>query len=158
MTLLAHGGMLPRYEPNDGERKVSPRRKGVKQGVLLFLIGALLVPLLGVFAAFSPDRISVAFQFFAAVAAIICFGGGALRMFYAALFEESARTHQFVAPTSYAPPAISHSPARLSALPPSKGNPTVGWKARPETAEILQPPSVTDNTTRLLEKHNPDTE
>src|SRR2546422_5304487 len=70
MVLLAHGGMLPRYEPTDQEKKNSPRRKGVKQGVLLMLIGAVIVPLLGVFAGFAPPRIDVAFQFFTALAAI----------------------------------------------------------------------------------------
>jgi len=155
--LLAHGGLLPRYEPS-GERTISPRRKGVKQGALLMLIGAILVPLLGVFVAFSPDRISVAFQFFTAVAAIICFGGGALRMLYAAIFEEGARKPQFGPPASYAPPAITPPAARLSALPPGTVNPTTGWRGRPQTAEIVQPQSVTDNTTRLLEKRNSEAE
>lgn len=158
MVLLAHGGMLPRYEPADGERKISPRRKGVKQGVLLMLIGAVLVPLLGVFTAFAPGRIEIMFEFFAALAAIICFVGGPLRMLYAGLFEEGAPSRKFVAPTSYTPPSIPPPPARLSALPQPTSNPTVGWKPRPQTAEILQPPSVTDNTTRLLEKRDSDTE
>ena len=157
MALLAHGGLLPRYEPI-GERKMSPRRKGVKQGALLMLIGAILVPLLGVFVAFAPGRIEVMFEFFAAVAAIICFPGGLLRMLYAALFEEGAPTPQFGPPTSYAPPAITPPAARLSALPPGTVNPTTGWRGRPETAEIVQPPSVTDNTTRLLEKRNSEAE
>jgi hypothetical protein len=41
MILLAHGGTLPHFEPPSGE--ISPRRKGVKQGALLMLIGAILV-------------------------------------------------------------------------------------------------------------------
>src|SRR2546430_8257145 len=31
-----------------GEKTISPRRKGVKQGALLMLIGVLLVPILGI--------------------------------------------------------------------------------------------------------------
>lgn len=73
-----------------GETRISPRRKGVKQGALLMLIGAVLVPLLGVFSSFAPSRIGVAFEFFAAAAAILCFVGGPLRMLFAALFEEGA--------------------------------------------------------------------
>ncbi len=121
-------------------------------------LGAVLVPLLGVFSSFAPFRIGVAFEFFAAAAAILCFVGGPLRMLFAALFEEGAPPRQFVMPTSYAPPAIPPPPVRLSALPPAAATPPVGWRARPQTAEIVQPPSVTDHTTRLLEKSEPDTD
>src|SRR5438132_4955543 len=143
MVLLAHNGMLPHYEPARGEKKISLRRKGVKQGALLMLIGAVLVPLLGVFASFAPFRISLAFQFFAAAAAILCFVGGPLRMLFAALFEEGAPPRQFVSPSAYAPPAIPP-PVRVTALPQETATPTVGWRARPQTAEIVAPPSVTD--------------
>ncbi|HEX7529749.1 MAG TPA: hypothetical protein VF333_01300 [Pyrinomonadaceae bacterium] len=158
MVLLAHGGMLPSYEPVDGETKISARRKGVKQGAMLMLIGAVLVPLLGVFSNFAPFRIGVAFEFFCAAAAILCFVGGPLRMLFAALFEEGAPPRQFVMPTSYAPSAIPPPPGRLSALPPAAATPPVGWRARPQTAEIVQPPSVTAHTTRLLEKSEPDSD
>ncbi len=88
MVLLSHGGMLPHYESASGTPKASPRRIGVKQGALLMLVGAVLVPLLGIFSSFAPGRISVAFEFFAAAAAVLCFVGGPLRMLFAALFEE----------------------------------------------------------------------
>ena len=155
MVLLAHNGMLPRYEVPTGENKISARRKGVKQGALLMLIGAVLVPLLGIFSSFAPGRISVAFEFFAAAAAILCFVGGPLRMLFAGLFEEGAPPPQFVMPSSYAPPAIPP-PVRVTALPQANAAPTAGWRSRPQTAEILAPPSVTDHTTRLLEKAEPD--
>jgi hypothetical protein len=162
MHLLAHGGMLPHYQTDPGEKTISPRRKGVKQGVLLMLIGAVLVPLLGVFASFAPQRIGVAFEFFAAAAAILCFIGGPLRMLFAAIFEEGARSHQY-APSafpspSYAPPVIPAQPVRVAALPPPTVNTAGSWRQRPQTAEILQPPSVTDNTTRLLDKSEPEAE
>ena len=156
MVLLAHHGMLPHYEAAGAEMKTSPRRKGVKQGALLMLIGAVLVPLLGVFASFAPFRIGVAFEFFCAAAAILCFVGGPLRMLFAALFEEGAPPRPYVMPSTYAPAAMPP-PVRLAALPQATGNPTVGWRARPQTAEIVQPESVvTDHTTRLLEKSEPE--
>lgn len=154
--LLANGGMLPQYQPAQGEKTISARRKGVKQGVLLMLIGAVLVPLLGLFASFAPFRIGVAFEFFAAAAAILCFVGGPLRMLFAAIFEEGAPTRQFVTPPFYAQPAIPPQPVRVSALPPPAANPTIGWRQRPQTAEFVQPPSVTDGTTRTLEKPEPE--
>ena len=157
LTLLAHGGLLPQSEPT-AERKASPRRKGVMQGVLIFLLGILLVPILAVFTSFAPGRLSNMFEFFTIMAALLCFLGGALRIFYAAIFEETAPAPQFGPSASYAPPAITPPAARLSALPQGTINPTIGWRARPETAEIVQPPSVTDNTTRLLQKNNSESE
>jgi hypothetical protein len=152
MVLLAHGGALPNYQPPQGEKTISPRRRGVKQGVLLMLIGAVLVPLLGVFSSFAPFRIGVAFEFFAAAAAILCFVGGPLRMLFAAIFEEGAPERQFVAPPFYAQRGIPPQPAHVSALPPAAVSPTTASWRRPETAEILQPPSITDHTTKLLQK------
>lgn len=159
MHLLAHGGMLPRYQTPEGERGISSRRKGVKQGASLMLIGAILVPILGVMAGFAPGRLDNVFAFFAALSAIICFVGGPLRMLYAAIFEEAAPTSRFMPMSGYAPPTISVpqvGPARVTALPPQSVNTAGSWSTRPHTAEIVQPPSVTDSTTRLLEKPEPE--
>jgi hypothetical protein len=155
MHLLAHGGMLPQYPAPTGEKKTSPRRKGVKQGALLMLIGAILVPIFGVMSAFAPGRIEDLFAFFAALCAILCFVGGPLRMLFAAIFEEGAKAPQYVAAPSYMPPTVPPQRARISALPPPAVN-TEPWRARPQTAEIVQPPSVTDHTTKLLEKSEPE--
>ena len=154
--MLAHGGMIPHYQPVPGEKEISARRKGVKQGALLMLIGAVLVPLMGVFSAFAPGRLELMFEFFAALSAIICFVGGPLRMLFAAIFEEGAPPRQFVAPQSF--PAPIGPAARVSALPPASPNPANQRLPRPQTAEIFQPPSVTDHTTRLLEKSDPESE
>lgn len=154
--LLANGGMLPHYLPLEGERKISARKKGVKQGALILLLGVLLVPAFGVLYGWTDINL---FGFFAALAAVLCFIGGPLRMLFAALFEEGAPTRQFMAPSSYAPPAIAPQPAaRVSALPPAPVNPASQWRPRPQTAEILSPPSVTDHTTRLLDKSDSDTD
>jgi hypothetical protein len=156
MMLLANGGMLPHYLPPEGEQKVSPRKKGVKQGALILLLGVLLVPTFGVLYGWTDINL---FGFFAALAAVLCFIGGPLRMLFAALFEEGAPTRPFITPSSYAPPAIPPPPAaRVSALPPASVNPASQWRPRPQTAEILQPPSVTDHTTRLLDKSDSDTD
>ena len=39
MQLLASGGMMPMYREPEGPKVESPRRKGVKQGGMLFLYG-----------------------------------------------------------------------------------------------------------------------
>jgi hypothetical protein len=154
MVLLAHGGMIPQYQPPE-ERGISPRKRGVKQGALLLLLGAVLVPAMGVLYGFTNAEI---FGFFAALTAVVFFIGGPLRMLYAGLFEEGAKTYQVVMPQSYVAPAIPPAAARVSALPPAASKPTSTWRQRPQTAEIRQPPSVTDGTTRLLEKQKPESE
>lgn len=158
MILLAHGGSLPHYQPAQAEKTISPRRKGVKQGVLLMLIGAIIVPALGVMAAFAPGRLDNVFGFFAALTAILCFVGGPLRMLFAAIFEEGAPERQVVTPPYYAPSGLPPQQARVSALPPAAVSSTAPWRQRPQTAEIMQPPSVTDHTTRLLDKSEPEAE
>src|SRR5438874_3960535 len=126
MHLLAHGGMLPQYQPQ-GEKTISPRRKGVKQGASLMLIGAILVPILGVMSGFAPGRLENVFAFFAAMSAIICFVGGPLRMLFAAIFEQAAPPqYQIPTQTSFTPPALPQ--ARVSALPPPSVNNTAPWR------------------------------
>lgn len=151
MQLLATGGALPGFQLDQGPREMSPRRKGVRQGAALLLSGAVLVPLLAVLDKYTGLNLEI----FAALASVIFFIGGPLRMLFAALFEEGASPRPRIAPSSYMPPTIPAqrgSAVRGTALPsPSVNNPASGWRPRPNTAEILQPPSVTDGTTRLLD-------
>ena len=152
MHLLGHGGILPHYPTDPGDTTISPRRKGVKQGVILMLLGVLFVPIFGVMAGFSPGRVADIFAFFAAITAIICFIGGPLRMLFAGIFEEGAKPKSYMPAVSYMPPAMPPPQARMSALPPPAVN-TQPWRARPDTAEIVPPTSVPDHTTKLLEKN-----
>jgi len=148
MHLLATGGALPGLQFEEGSREISPRKKGVRQGAALVLSGAVLVPLLAVLDKYTGLNLEI----FTALAAVILFIGGPLRMLYAGLFEEGASTRPRLAPASYVPPAMPAqrgTPAR--ALPPQSVNPAPGWRPRPNTAEIRQPPSVTESTTRLLD-------
>ena len=149
MHLLANSGILPHVEA--GETKISKKRKGVTQGVVIFLAGILIVPIFGTMSAFSDGRISEVFAFFAAMSALICFVGGLLRTLFAAIFEEGAKPQPYMTAPSYMPPAVPPAPARVAALPPPSVN-TQPWRQRPDTAEIVPPTSVPDHTTKLLEK------
>ena len=152
MHLLAHGGILPVYQ-QPGEKTISPRRKGVKQGALLMLLGAIVVPIFGVMASFAPGRLDNLFAFFAELSAVICFVGGPLRMLFAAIFEEGAPPNQFTPQLNYRVPAPAIPPAHVSALPPAPAaNSASQWRQRPQTAEIQTPGSVTDSTTQLLDR------
>ena len=151
IQLLGTGGIIPVYRNPDEPVQISARRKGVKQGGMLLLSGAVLVPLLGVMASFGN---SAFLEILTAFAAIICFIGGPLRMLYAAVFEEGAPTPVRM----YGPPPVSKPqfgpPMQHQALPPPPARSASGWRSRPNTAELVNPPSVTENTTRLLEKED----
>lgn len=155
LQLLDSGGILPFYSSEP--REPSPRKKGVRQGGLLLLLGILIVPMLGILSSFSPGRIGVLFELLAALSSIIFFVGGLMRMLYAALFEEgAARPHAIASP--YIAPAMPTQlgvVSRSAALPPVTGRVPSGWQQRPATAELVRPPSVTENTTRLLGKEDP---
>ena len=152
--LLNNGGLVPVYRNPDEPVAISARRKGVKQGGLLLLSGAVIVPILGMFASFT----NAAFlEILTALAAIICFIGGPLRMLYAAVFEEGAPqpfrpygpppTPMPVHPQQFGPPV------QRPALTPPPARAQGAWR-RPNTAELANPPSVTENTTRLLDKED----
>ena len=154
--LLASGGIMPAFPVSEGDAERSPKWKGVRQGMILFLIGVLLVPIMGVFSAFTRGALSEGFEMLAALFALICFVGGLVRMLYAALFEQGAsRVMLPSAPTNYVPPSLAASQTgsgRVNVLPPATANPAGGWR-RPNTAELVGRPSVTENTTRLLDKN-----
>jgi hypothetical protein len=150
--LLSSGGNLQVYRSSDEPVPVSARRKGVKQGGLLLLSGAVIVPILAIFASYGNSRFV---EILAALAAIICFIGGPLRMLFAAVFEEGAPK-----PVGMYGPAPMRVPQQFvphvqsPALPPPPVRPQPSWRPRPNTAELANPPSVTENTTRLLEKED----
>ena len=154
IQLLGSGGMLPAYRTSDEPVPASPRRKGVKQGATLLLLGIVVVPILGMFASFAMG--STFLEILAGLAAIICFIGGPLRMLYAALFEEGAPKPR----PQYGPPIPMHVPPQFTphvqapALPPQPARSPGAWRRRPNTAELANPPSVTENTTRLLDKED----
>jgi hypothetical protein len=152
IQLLGTGGLLPLYHQSDEPVPISPRRKGVKQGAILLLSGAVIVPILGVLASFSNAAFP---QILAALAAIICFIGGPFRMLYAALFEEGApRRIPAYGPTPpVAVPQQFGPPRQPGALPPPPARAPSAWR-KPNTAELANPPSVTENTTRLLDKED----
>lgn len=113
----------------------------------------LLVPLVAI--------ITVNFQMnpelFVPFTAIFCFVGGLLRILYALLMEDVYPSPEVNHVAVYAPSGIPQvdTSARNVALPPASANPAAGWRPRPHTAEIYQPPSVTENTTRLLDREDP---
>lgn len=160
MELVANGGVIPQYQPpSEGTRKVSPRRKGVQQGFALIFLAAVLTPFFAVLHEYLgfPD-------IFIALSAVIGFIGGALRVIYALIFEEGAQKVIYLNAHPQQPvfsPYQQSTPMprplaeanRARPLPPQQSAPIQGWR-RPNTSELINPPSVTENTTKLLDKQD----
>jgi hypothetical protein len=161
VELVANGGVIPQYQPpSEFPRKVSPRRKGVQQGVALIFLAAVLTPLFAVLHEYLgfPDL-------FIALTAVIGFIGGVLRVVYALIFEEGAQKVVYLNPQTQQPlfspyqqpvpqqPKPFADVPRARPLPPQQSTPAQGWR-RPNTAELVNPPSVTENTTKLLGKQD----
>jgi len=152
--LLAHGGQLPWRPPAPGSGHLSPRQKGIRQGAMLMLSTLLIVPLLailGVAMLGFPGEI-------VALAAVGCFMGGFLRILYAFFLESKVPADAAAAQQVYMPPSAVPNylgtPQQISALPPPQSAPVPIYHRpqRFDTGEIAPPSSITENTTRLLEK------
>jgi hypothetical protein len=152
--LLKTGGQLLTPPAKKGG-PLSPRSKGLRQGAMLMLSTLVVVP---VTAILGVAMLNLPGELVGAVA-VICFMGGFLRMMYALLMESSvAPEAPNAAPQQYVPPTsvpnylgTHHSP---SALPPPQSSPVNAYRMpqRFDTGEMAPPPSVTDHTTRLLDK------
>ena len=147
--LIANRGVLPSYDPG-GEQEPSPRRKGVKQGVMILMVG-MIVSIL--FAILNSNLGTP--EFLAEVSAAITFIGGPMRILYAVFFFEQGAPRNRVVVQTYVPPNTNASfgaPGRQTALPPAQTPPVPVYRPQQHTSEIVRPPSVTEGTTRLLEK------
>lgn len=148
--IVSNGGVLQQNEP----QLPTPRRRGVRQGGAWFLFGVFIVPLLGVLSLLIsfPEE-------FIGLAAIIFFLGGLLRMVYALIFESGNPNDKTLEENVYqtAQKILKKQP-QANALPPQQIFPADSYA--PPTQQQgnwrdtndLTPPSVTDNTTKLLQK------
>lgn len=147
--LLASGGISSTIENEGHKPDPSPRRKGVRQGVILLFIMMVLAPLtmiLGRQGNFLPPMFMLA---------------GIMRILYAVIFQEGTpkkKQKQFKTLPGVAPSTIDQSgtATRGTALPPAQSLPVTDFNARRgDTREMASPPSVTEHTTKLLESPDP---
>lgn len=147
--LLQTGGINPLAVSTGTTKTLSPRKRGIKQGLFLFLSTFLFAPLMGM--------ISLALKiepFPVGIAVVVCFIGGLLRMVYALMFESAETGAPTLEEKVIANAALPSTGP--NALPPQNAVPAAQYFA-PATGNWrdtrdLQPASVTENTTKLLEK------
>lgn len=149
IQLLASGGMVAATsDAGVTSKQRSPRRRGYRQGGLMLLIGMIVTPLMGILTEVGFPELLVG------LTAILFFWGGIIRMIYARFFEDAtAYAPQGIPPAYIAPygPVQFSAGAPQSALPPQRSVPVSNWRQPTNTAEIIPPASVTENTTRLLD-------
>lgn len=147
--VVAAGGASLRLASQPKSAIDSPRKKGVKKGAWVMLVGCFLfVPILAI--SVAAFHIS---PFLVSAAAILSFMGGLLRIIYALMFE--AGTSEVVFDQSQGPAQIGSANAH-GALPPQMSMPVGDFQmpgpgAWRETNDLV-PNSVTESTTRLLDK------
>jgi len=141
--VVANQGLVPAQDTGLTGKADSPRRRGIKQGVFLFLLVFLLAPLTGF--------ISMALNIeptLVGIAVVLCVVGGLLRTIYALMFESGA--------TGASLPAALPANQNRSELPPAQSIPASAYTspgAWRDTNDLQhQPGSVTDSTTKLLQK------
>jgi hypothetical protein len=152
--VVANQGLLPNQSVSMEIAKDSPRKRGVKQGVLALLIGLFLVTPILAMIHIATDTEPVVM----AIAAIISLFGSIIRIIYALMFEEGASQQLSMANM---PQFVNHQflagNQAQNALPPQQSMPVTDY-APPKpgswhtTNDLVQPGSVTESTTRLLEK------
>lgn len=149
LELLMTGGIIPSQRGTGSSKVDSPRSRGVKQGLFIFLLTFLIVPIIAILTVAVHAE-----PYLVVISSILLFVGGLLRMAYAWMFEAAAgggyndltgdlpermfeKQMHGELPSAIEPPAASF----FTPAPGSR-----------KTTNDLQPGSVTEGTTRLLEK------
>jgi len=129
-------------------REVAPPRKGMRKAVWAMLIALGLAVIATVFTAVDDD-----FGFLFLIP-VLLFIGGFMRLLYSTFIENrrrSVKKETLQAQVGSATPGQVDTVAKVSELSLAAGTPIEWFTRRLRTAEMAQPPSVTENTTRLLE-------
>lgn len=149
--VVANSGQVPVQKTGITGMPDSPRRRGVKQGGFLFLLTFLVVPILGLI------TVATDIEPFLPALGVLLFGvGGILRMIYAVMFETGTGSQLPI----HSQNALPGTADQRRGLPDAQSvpasayvSPSAGsWR---DTNDLQrQPGSVTDSTTKLLEKED----
>ncbi len=146
-SLLATGGAAPEMAMEAVPAPASPRRKGAQLGGKLMLSGLFLAPALAAMSELVGADEDIA------LLGVIVMMAGFFRLLYALLFEDGPYRRQLQRQPAFVPSAQFGPPREASALPPAQGVPARGYvPPRADTADLSYRPSVTEGTTRLLDR------
>ena len=127
------------------ESRPSPAVKGMKRGVWIILIALILSLFAGVITALDED-FGVLFIF-----PLLCLLIGFGRLLYGAFIEERRHRAKALKADPITQGQIGTAP-RVAKLSLPVGTPVASFEQpKRNTRDMAQPPSVTENTTRLLE-------
>ena len=150
--VVAKGGLPPEVIGGRDPNAVSPKKRGLKQGALMMLSSLILVPVIAILSA-SLHITPV----FVALTAIVTFWGGLLRILYALIFESSQPTTAHAGFVSSFAQNLTGKNSPQPALPPQQAEPAQDYFRPPAAGNWrdtndLQPTSVTEDTTRTLDR------
>jgi uncharacterized membrane protein YvbJ len=151
-ALIANNGNTDLIAPKAGKID-SPRKRGIKQGLFIFLLTFLVVPIVSILTIWAHAQ-----PFGVAISAILLFVGGLLRTAYALMFESPDAGEKTLEQSVYgAAQNLLSQPQSQNALPPQQSVPVSSYLPPTQAGSWrdtndLEPSSVTDATTKLLEK------
>lgn len=152
--LVANDGSLPQLEEDYNKKKSRlTRSKGLKFGLIWFVI--LTIVLAPFFAIMEADALPE-------ITAFLGFAGGILITLFSLIFlknePKTSKTAEQNLSQKWKDKDALHGKTNQNALPPQQSIPTStyvppvnSWKA-PDTNNLSNPGSVTEGTTKLLEK------
>jgi hypothetical protein len=147
--------MVPQLAPARSSGN-TPRKKGLKQGLFIFLLTFLIVPLVAIISvALGAPRWGIP------ITAILLSVGGLLRIAYALMFESNIEEGETLEQSVFAVDHKTlHGRTSQGALPPQQTTPASDYVSPPaaghwrDTNELKTPASVTEDTTKLLQKEH----
>ena len=136
------GGRAPAKRVEDEQvAPTSPRRKGMRRAAKIMFFSGVLFPVFLAFSIAVDDGGPMAIPF-------LVFFVGLVLMLYARLFSDKT----VPVPIQGAQTSVLDPTTARGSLPPAANIPIPGFgRQQVRTNELAQPPSVTENTTRLLD-------
>lgn len=150
--IIASGGLPEIFAEKFDPNAISPRKRGIKQGALLFLSGFIIVPLASILTIILDVE-----PYGAVAAAIFTFLAGFLWMVYSLIFQSGVPTPSSEGIVETIRQDLTGKKSSEKSLPSAETAETAQEAFRPaagnwrETAD-LHPSGVTNETTKTLDK------
>jgi hypothetical protein len=140
--LVATGGVLDKPDIDSLTNRHSKAFCAVRKSVWLMVAAFPMLLVVGALSAADDDFAVLA------LLPILCFLAGFVRLIYVTVKEGKRRKSEVMAAS-----LAQQNATRTTQLPPQRVAPIENFTAHTtQTAEMVRPPSVTENTTRLLDE------